>query len=156
MEPREDAVENQEPIGYSRILLGTDGSRCSERAARHAVYLAEKLGAELVALNAVDVDLAFRTTGIHFGEAVAELEKAGREALAVVGKIAEEKGIGCEQILLRGKPHEAIVETSDEIGADLVIVGSTGMSSLERALVGSHSEKVLRCSKRPVLLVRDP
>lgn len=140
---------------YRRILVGTDGSACSARAASHAIYLAQNLGAKLYVLYAVNVERAFHA-GIHFGEAVAELEEFGKNAVGAVMAEAAEKGVECVEILLRGRPHRAIIEVSDEIGADLVIVGSTGMTALERTLLGSESERVLRHCKRPVLLVHEP
>lgn len=142
------------PEAYRRILVGTDGSDCSARAAAHAVYLARELGARLYAVNAVNVERAF-SAGIHFGEAVAELEQAGKEAIAAVKVMAGAAGVECEEILASGKPHRAIIQLSDEVDADLVVVGSTGMTSLERALIGSESESLMRYSKRPVLLVHE-
>jgi nucleotide-binding universal stress UspA family protein len=139
---------------YRRILVGTDGSACSVRAASHAVYLARELGARLYALNSVNVERAFGT-GIHFAGAVRELERAGKDATAAVKAMADASGVECEEILSSGRPHRAIIEASDEVDADLVVVGSTGMTSLERALIGSESEKLMRLSRRPVLLVRE-
>lgn len=140
---------------YRRILLGTDGSRCSLNAAEHAVYLAQELGARLYAVNAVNVERAF-SAGIHFGEAVTELESDGKAATAAVEELASAAGVECEQILTSGRPHKALIKVSDEVDADLVVVGSTGMNSLERALIGSESESLMRYSKRPVLLVHEP
>jgi nucleotide-binding universal stress UspA family protein len=56
----------------------------------------------------------------------------------------------------KGASHEIIILASNEIEADLVVLGSTGMTGLERALIGSVSQKVLLYSERPVLLVREP
>lgn len=143
------------PVAYQRILVGTDGSRCSANAAAHAVYLASTLGARLYVLYSVNVELAYHM-GIHFGEAVAELERAGKEATAAVKAMAGAAGVECEEILASGRPHRAIIRTSDDVGADVIVVGSTGMTSLERALIGSESEALTRYSKRPVLVVREP
>lgn len=142
------------PGPYRRIVVGTDGSVCSVLAAEHAVYLARGLGARLYAVFSVNVERAF-STGIHFGEAVEELEKAGGEATAVVKDMAGAAGVECEEIMTSGKPHRAILQISDEVNADLVVVGSTGMTSLERALIGSESEAIVRFSKRPVLVVHE-
>lgn len=49
-------------------------------------------------------------------------------------------------------PHRAIIQASDEVDADL---GSTGMTSLERAVIGSESESLMRISKLPVLIVHE-
>ena len=69
--------------------------------------------------------------------------------------MAEKRGVRCKERVVSGRPHDAIIAASEQIGADLVVVGSTGMTSVERVLIGSESEKVLRYCKRPVLLVRD-
>lgn len=142
------------PEAYRRILVGTDGSDCSARAASHAVYLAAALGARLYVLYSVNAERAFHA-GIHFGEAIKELERAGEEATAAVKVMADAAGVECEEIRTTGKPHRSIIRISDEVDADLVVVGSTGMTSLERTLIGSESERVMRHSKRPVLLVHE-
>jgi nucleotide-binding universal stress UspA family protein len=64
-------------------------------------------------------------------------------------------GVECEEILASGKPHRAIIQASDEVYSGLLVVGSTGMTSLERALIGSESEALVRYSRRPVLLVHE-
>ena len=140
---------------YRRILVATDGSDCSTLAVTHAVYLAETLGARLYALYSVDVQRAFHVS-IHFGEAVVELKKFGHEAVSAVRVLAEGRGLACEEIVAEGTPHRSIIRASDEIEADLIVLGSTGMTSLKRALIGSESQKVLLYSERPVLLVREP
>jgi nucleotide-binding universal stress UspA family protein len=157
MNARQESVhpEISSTARYRRILVATDGSDCSTLAATHAVYLAETLGARLYALYSVDVQRAFHV-GIHFGEGVVELEKFGHEAVGAVRVLAEERGLACEEIVAEGTPHRSIIRASDEIGADLIVLGSTGMTSLERALIGSESQKVLLYSERPVLLVREP
>lgn len=153
--PAAETVTDQDATWYSRILVGIDGSNCSLHAARHAAYLAAVLGAELFVLHAINVDRAFHA-GIHFGEAVTELERSGKEALRAVKDIAAEKGVRCEEILVRARPHKAIIKASEDVGADLIIVGSTGMTSVQRVLLGSESEKVVRYARHPVLVVREP
>jgi nucleotide-binding universal stress UspA family protein len=152
---RDDRPEDRRTARYERILVATDGSECSARAVTHAVYLAEVLGARLYALYSVNVHRAFHA-GIHFGEAVAELSRFGQDAIDAVREMAEMRGLECEEILVEGVPHKSILRASDEIGADLIVLGSTGMTSLERALIGSESQKVLLYSERPVLLVHEP
>ena len=61
---------------------------------------------------------------------------------------AEEKGLKCEALLMRGRTDKAIIKVSDEVEADHIIVGSTGIARLKRVLVGSESEKVLHRSMR--------
>lgn len=158
MDIRQESDGNQEissKVRYQRILVATDGSDCSALATTHAVYLAETVRARLFALYSVDVQRTFHL-GIHFGKAVAELERFGHETVGAVRALAEKRGLVCEEIVAEGAPHRSIIRVSDEIGADLIVLGSTGMTSLERALIGSESQKVLLYSERPVLLVREP
>jgi nucleotide-binding universal stress UspA family protein len=98
MNARQESDVNQEissTARYRRILVATDGSACSERAATHAVYLAETLGAR-----------AFHM-GIHFGEAVAESSRFGQNAIDAVREMAQERGLECENILVEASPTRA-------------------------------------------------
>ncbi len=138
---------------YRKILVGTDGSDCSLRAGEHAVYLAGRLGAELIALNVVNLDWAYHT-GIHYSEAIVELEKSGQAATEAIEDLAAKGGIRCERRVVSGyKPHQVIIEMAEREGVDCIVVGSTGRGAFERVMIGSESEKVVRFAKCPVLLV---
>ena len=134
---RHESNAGLETRRYQKILVATDGSDCSALAADHAMYLSETLGARLYVLYSVDVQRAFHV-GIHFGEAVAELKRFGREVVAAVREKAEKRRIRCEEILTEGTPHKSIIRVWDEIGADLVVLGSTGMT---RSGAGPHRQR---------------
>lgn len=144
---------NVAEISYKKILIPTDGSEYSYHAGEHAAYLAKACGAKVYVLNVINTDLAFHS-GIHYGESVSELEKAGRDATGNIKKICVDSGVDCEEIIVKGRPDEAIVAVAGEICADLIVIGSLGMSAIERVLIGSVSEKVLRHARCPVLMVR--
>lgn len=146
-----DSASSKAP-GSPKLLLATDGSYASLRAAEHAVFLAGVLGAKLYALYVVDEDRAFRT-GIHYGEAVGELARDGREALGEVAALAAASGVEHEEVLVEGRPREAIAGVAEAVGADYVVLGSHGETGIGRALLGSVSEGVFHLSKRPVLIV---
>lgn len=55
---------------------------------------------------------------------------------------------------MEGRPQEVIVDVSSRIKADCIVIGSIGMSAIERVLLGSVSDSVLRHAKCPVLLIR--
>lgn len=94
--------------------------------------------------------------GIHYAEAIAALEKDGRDDAEAIEASTIQEGVRCQSIVVRGrKPHEAIVEVAKEEGADCIVVGSTGMGAFERALIGSESEKVVSFAEHPVLVVRE-
>lgn len=138
---------------YRKILIGTDGSACALRAGEHAVYLAARLGAQLIALNVVNKDWAYHT-GIHYSEAIVELENSGQAATEAIEALAAKEGINCERMVVTGyKPHQVIIEIAEREGVDCIVVGSIGMSAFERVMLGSESDKVVRFAKCPVLLV---
>lgn len=141
-------------INYSKILVPTDGSNYSYKAGEHAVYLAQKTGAQIFILNVVNVDMAFRS-GIHYAEDVCGLEKAGNEATARIKVLCDQAGLPCEEIIAKGKPAEVIISTAEQYGIDCIVIGSLGMSAIERVLIGSVSEHVMRHAGCPVLMVRE-
>jgi nucleotide-binding universal stress UspA family protein len=141
-------------ISYSKILIPTDGSDYSYRAGEHAIYLAKLTGARVYILYVVDTDMAFRS-GIHYSEDVCGMEKSGQVATHRIKELCEQAGLACEEIIIGGKPAEVIVDMAEKNCADLIVMGSLGMSAIERVLIGSVSEKVARHAKCPVLLVHD-
>lgn len=138
---------------YSNILVPTDGSEHSFYAANHAVYLAKECGARVCALNVVNAPLAFHA-GIHYAESKAEMETTGKEAVQKIKALCDENGVECDGMIVEGQPTESIVDVADKIKADCIVIGSIGMSALERVLIGSVSDGVLRQAKCPVLMVR--
>lgn len=142
-----------EDIRYAKILAATDGSEYSMLAGMHAAYLAKCMSASVVVLNVVDVDMAFHS-GIHYAESVEELERSGAQATAKIRDACTGLGVPAMEIIARGTPHSTILKIADEEGIDLIVMGSIGMSAIERALVGSVSDRVVRHARCPVLLVR--
>jgi nucleotide-binding universal stress UspA family protein len=141
-------------VKYAKILVPTDGSNSAFLAGKHAVYLAKILGASVLALNVVDSDLAFHS-GLHYADEVAQLEKSGIEATARIKKLCEEAGVPAEEIMAKGSPAPVILEVARDRQADLIVMGTVGMSAVERVLLGSVSDKVSRHANCPVLLVRE-
>lgn len=143
------------------LLLATDGSEAAWHAAERAVVLAGLLRARLVVLHAIDVHGAFRE-GIHYGEAVRAMEQEGQRTTEGVAALAGARGVAHEEVLVAGKPADAILQTAERFGADYVLMGAQGRTRAGQILVGSVSQEVLLRSERTVLLVggkrgaRDP
>ncbi len=137
------------------IVCATDGSDCSRAAAQRAVALARCAGARLVGLYVVDTRAAVRL-GIHYADAVGEMEAEGQRALADMGDLATASGVTFTPILAGGHPKQEILNVAAAQGADLIVVGAHGRSALERALLGSVSEHVVRHAPCDVLVVRRP
>jgi nucleotide-binding universal stress UspA family protein len=134
------------------VLVATDGSEVSGRAAEYAARLAGGLGAKLFALYVVDEHLAFHG-GIHYGEFVERLSEDGRESTGKVRALAEEAGVKCEELVVFGRPEQSILAAAEEVGADPIVLGAEGKSRMEHALIGSVSGEVLRHANRTVLVV---
>ncbi len=137
----------------TRILLATDGSKAAFHAAERAVHLAGHLGAKLYVLYAIDKDRAFHA-GIHYGEDLQELRKAGEEATEQVAALAAKHGVESERHIVEGgRPAQSILWVAEEVGADYIVIGAVGMSRLASIMVGNVAQEVLRNAKRTVLLV---
>lgn len=142
---------------YNRILVPTDGSEGSETAIEHAVDLARGYGASIHGLYVTDQRSYAGMAGDMDREAIREEEEEmGRQALDRIEDAATEAGVEITTALAVGVPHEQIVETIMERDIDLVVMGTHGRTGLERMLLGSTTEKVLRLSPVPVHAVPVP
>jgi nucleotide-binding universal stress UspA family protein len=134
------------------VLVATDGSEVSLRAAEYAARLAGGLGAKLFALYVVDEHLTY-SSGVHYADFIERLSRDGRKATGEVRALAEKAGVEFEELIVLGRPDRAIIAAAEELGANPIVVGSEGESRLEHALLGSVSEEVLRHASRTVLVV---
>ena len=146
---------------YERILVPTDGSDVSEQAVEYAVELAATYGAEIHALYVVDVDAVNFGLGTEqvdrirhgrFGE-MDELRERATDATGVVVDAAAERGVTVVEEIGVGHPHAVITDYADAHDVDAIVMGSHGRSGIKRALLGSVTERVLRSTHRPVLVV---
>jgi nucleotide-binding universal stress UspA family protein len=142
-----------------RILMGTDFSDYSKEALDYAVLLAKQFGADLYLLHAFEVP-AYYIPGlgglggpdiIEWLRSVKEREQKRLETLA--GEVRQ-KGIEVHPILKEGSPDGEILKAVKEVAADLIILGTHGRSGLDRFMMGSVAERVLRQAPCPILLVR--
>ncbi|GAB7012409.1 universal stress protein [Halolamina salina] len=146
---------------YDDILVPTDGSDTAEAAVDRAVDLAAKYDATVHALYVIDVDAVNYSLGTEQVDRIRqghlddmpEVKQAADEATGYVADAAAAAGVPAEEHVRAGQPALAIRDAIDELGADLVVMGSHGRSGISRALLGSVAEKVLRKTKIPVLVV---
>lgn len=129
------------------ILHPTDFSPHAETALDHAVGFARAYDAELHVLN---VQVPFSLPSFPIDETAAEVE-----ARAALDDIRIE-GARVERHVRRGlAPAPGIIDYADEIGADLVVMGSHGRRGVRRLLLGSVTEEVVREGNAPVLTVHE-
>jgi nucleotide-binding universal stress UspA family protein len=131
-----------------KILLATDGADDARLATRAAVSLVDKTGAELHVVHAwqyvpdpvIDPDY---------------YEEGARRLLSEETEFVSDAGAAVREAhLVMGSPVDAILDLAEEIGADLLVVGSRGHGTLGRLILGSVSEGVVQHATRPVLVMR--
>jgi nucleotide-binding universal stress UspA family protein len=141
---------------YRTVLVGTDGSDSSLRAVDRAATIAAGSGAKLIVATAyfpqpddqraADMlkDESYKTTGA--APIYAILKEAHERATAAGAKDVEEKPIV-------GAPVDALVDLAEQSGADLLVVGNVGLSTITGRLLGSVPANVSRKAKTDVLIV---
>ncbi|THE64116.1 universal stress protein [Salinadaptatus halalkaliphilus] len=136
---------------YDTILFPTDGSELAEQGIDNAVTLAETYDADLHTLFVVDQTTYAGHPNDMDREAIQnQLREAGSRSLAELEETAADAGISLTTAVREGVPHEQIIEYTEATGVDLIVMGTHGRSGLDRVLLGSTAEKVLRLSPVPV------
>lgn len=148
---------------YNKILLPTDGSKNSERAIAHALTIAEFEDAEIVILNVVD---SVYLTGLPEEDLITKsemiLEEESKKVTArvesIIKEIEEEKGSNGKDIkitskTIEGNAADVILKVSENEDIDLIVIASSGKHMLDRFLLGSVTEKTVRHTKVPILVI---
>ncbi|MDN4051500.1 universal stress protein [Massilia sp. YIM B02763] len=144
---------------YKRILLPTDGSEASSRAAEAGVAFARELGADVVALNATPPFRIFSTDAEMLEDTSEQYAAASRERarklLGAIGAAAHAAGVACRlEHIESDEPWSAIIDTAGRLGCDLIVMASHGRRGIAGLLLGSQTQKVLVHSTIPVLVHR--
>lgn len=142
---------------YKRILVPVDGSPTSNNGLDEAARLARSSGSKLLLLHVVDDMVAFSSPdGAGVNVVLDALRESGQSALAAAAERARRAKLQAETVLLEkatGRIDEAIVEQAKRWRADLIVMGTHGRRGMNRLLLGSNAELVIRNSTVPVLLV---
>ena len=153
---------------YGTILLAVDGSDDSLAAAERAIDLAARYGASLQACYVIETRTAYDNAIVDPGTVDRALREEGEGALATVAELAAaadvdtdtdgdgDAGVPVQGTIRRGVPHEELLDHVERGGADLVVTGRQGRSSLRTILLGSTTDALVRLSPVPVLVVGEP
>jgi nucleotide-binding universal stress UspA family protein len=136
-----------------KVLVATDGSEHSMKAVQRGLELAEKQGAQVTLMSvAYYVQGDFDTMPMNIQD---KLEDEARQALKKAKALFDAKNLPVETVLEAGLvPANNIIRKAQEDGYDRIIIGSTGMSALERVLMGSTAAKVVAHAPCEVTVVR--
>lgn len=142
---------------YDDILIPTDGSHPAEAAARYGRWLADVVDATVHIMSVVDVR--------SYSEQLADVDRLIREQRSALEDRARDAVTAIEElidgdsearytsVIEHGIPHEAILDYTSENGIDLVTMGTHGRTGMDRFMLGSVTERVVRTSDVPVLAV---
>ena len=143
-------------MSFRKILIAVDESSIAAHAADVGAQLATALGAELALVYVVDpTQTVAPDSGVPAADLIALAEKDAKRLLAGFRQRAPE-GNPSPEFVAVGKPASEIVQTAKEWPADVIVIGSHGRHGLERALLGSVAEGVMRHAPCSVLVVRTP
>jgi nucleotide-binding universal stress UspA family protein len=139
-----------------RIVCPIDFSDAAAPAERQAVALARALGAEIVLLHvASEAPLWREPLGTPGVRAVFEAQrKWAADTLAERAVALAAEGVSARGVLKVGVPWQEIVRLAADEKADMIVMGTQGRTGLDRLLLGSVTERVVRQAPCPVLTVR--
>lgn len=145
---------------YDKILLPTDGSKNSEKAIKHAINIAKHDNSEIVILNVVD---SAYLTGLPEEDIITKseiiLQEESQKVLNHVEEIIKNMDVeGIDDIKLtpmtvEGNAADIILKVSEKENIDIIVIASSGKHMLDRFLLGSVTEKTVRHSKVPILVI---
>jgi nucleotide-binding universal stress UspA family protein len=133
---------------YSTVVVGTDGSATAEDAVKHAGKLAADHGARLVIVTAYEAqsdDMKWALTDRSQAEEKAMYGKALATELGATSVTAQ---------AVSGSPSDVLLETATDVGADVIVVGSKGLTGASRFVLGSVASAVSHHAPCDVLIVQ--
>lgn len=139
-----------------QILVPTDFSEHAENALKVAAQIAKKNNSEIIILHMLELPSQMNDAvlgGASIPETMLFIKKAN-EMLDEVSSRPYLDGISITEIVKIDKPIHGISQVSKEHDVDLIIMGSHGSSGIEELLIGSNTEKVVRNSEIPVLVIK--
>jgi nucleotide-binding universal stress UspA family protein len=146
---------NSEIVKFSKIMVAIDGSKSSLNAADFAISLAKRDNAELTLLTVIHTALGLGHAGKPEEWHKNERMRA-QELFQKIKKEAQNLNITCKENIIEThmSVDGAIVNYAEEQNADLIVIGTSGMSDFRKMLLGSVVTGVVRYSTCPVLVVK--
>jgi nucleotide-binding universal stress UspA family protein len=142
-----------------KIMIATDGSDASKKAAMIGIDIAHRANGSITAVYVMEIlrlaHLPGYTTMPGIKEKVIELmQDEGQQATQFVEDHAKILKVPCHKIVVQGTASVELLKISQELGMDLLIMGSLGRTGVEKILMGSVAGSVVLQSPIPVLLVK--
>lgn len=132
---------------YEQILLATDGSENAEVAMAHGLRIAEKFDATVHVISVIPY--VVKRDRLRY-----DPDKEAQKAVSSLKTKAQERSLTVVTDTPKGDPPEQILTYSQNNDIDMIVLGTHGRSGIDRALIGSVAERVVRRSAIPVVTVR--
>ncbi|PQJ77899.1 universal stress protein [Polaribacter porphyrae] len=140
-----------------KILVPIDFSKKSEYASKMASKIAKKSNCEVYLLHMIELPTGIVDMGagsnFSIPESMLYLRKVKERIIEFKERFFSKNKIVHHSIRFQN-PHEGILKYADKVEVDLIVMGSKGHSKFEEILIGSNTEKVVRTSKIPVIVVK--
>ncbi len=142
-----------------KILVPTDFSSCASIAAQMGCWIAQKTGAEILFLHGLKTPVDWVNLPKTLEDSYPEIKKQIGQANQYLDELvqqAKHQGVKAEKSIAFLEGFETIAQTVLDIENDLIVMGSHGQRGLQKFVIGSHTEKIMRWAKAPVLACRKP
>jgi nucleotide-binding universal stress UspA family protein len=139
----------------NRIVVATDFSEIADGALDYALSFAAPSGASITIVHAYGLPVYGFPDGILLPSAdvATRISTGAQQALDATVKKACERCATASGELRNGDPREEVEKVAENLGADLIVVGTHGRRGFKRWILGSVAESIVRTSKIPVLVV---
>jgi nucleotide-binding universal stress UspA family protein len=144
---------------FKHILLPTDGSPTSGAAIAQGIRFAQEIQAKVTGVHVIPNYHVLTSNSEMLEDTREQYAKDSREHalkyLEAIETAAKQSGVDCDTAyVISDHPYEAILNTADDRGCDLIAMASHGRKGVSGFLMGSETQKVLSHSKKPVLVLR--
>jgi|SRR5271157_924433 len=138
---------------FKKILIATDGSKRTQNAVEMGLKLAREQKSKVYAIYVVDtVTFTSIPMDVTWENMYQLLKDEGEDAVKIIKDSAQDVEVQTQ--VLEGNPAVEITRYASDNGVDLIVVGTLGKSGIDRILLGSTAEKVIRIAHCPVLVIK--
>ena len=145
---------------FKHILISTDGSPVSNKAAKAGIALARALGAKVTAYSALEEPQLFYAEGYvptqrEIDGFLQRAREVGQKRVDAIGKMAKAAGVPFAAVVTKAySPYEGIIAVARKRKCDVIFMASHGRRGLSKLIMGSVTQKVLTHTRIPVVVYR--
>ncbi|SPL71273.1 universal stress protein [Acinetobacter stercoris] len=145
-------------MAYEHILVPIDGSETSFAAVQQAADIAKNFRSKITVLQVLAIDPYIEAqyiTAVRSNDIIDRAKQNIQETLDKAKQLFRDQGLVVDTKIAEGQViHHEIVQAAEEVGADLIVIGSHGRTGFKKFILGSVAQNVLGEVKIPVLVVR--